>query len=56
MVDSGCKWQQLAHDFPAWQTVYTLFRRFRYTLKKKNSPRQCGGKLFFDRQRKNFWL
>ena len=26
-VDSGCKWRQLPHDFPAWQTVYSFFRR-----------------------------
>jgi putative transposase len=27
LVDSGCKWRQLPHDFPAWQTVYSFFRR-----------------------------
>ena len=27
IVDSGCKWRQLPHDFPAWQTVYSFFRR-----------------------------
>ena len=27
VVDSGCKWRQLPHDFPAWQTVYSFFRR-----------------------------
>ena len=27
VVDSGCKWRQLPHDFPKWQTVYNFFRR-----------------------------
>ena len=27
VVDSGCKWRQLPHDFSAWQTVYSFFRR-----------------------------
>lgn len=27
VVDSGCKWRQLPHDFPTWQTVYSFFRR-----------------------------
>ena len=27
VVDSGCKWRELPHDFPAWQTVYSFFRR-----------------------------
>lgn len=27
VVDSGCKWRQLPHDFPVWQTVYSFFRR-----------------------------
>ena len=27
VVDSGCKWRQLPHDFPKWQTVYSFFRR-----------------------------
>ena len=27
LVDNGCKWRALPHDFPAWQTVYSFFRR-----------------------------
>ena len=27
IVDSGCKWRQLPHDFPPFQTVYSFFRR-----------------------------
>ena len=27
LVDSGCKWRQLPHDFPNWKTVYSFFRR-----------------------------
>ena len=27
LVDNGCKWRNLPHDFPAWQTVYSFFRR-----------------------------
>ena len=27
VVDSGCKWRQLPHDLPTWQTVYSFFRR-----------------------------
>jgi len=27
LVDSGCKWRQLPHDFPPFQTVYSFFRR-----------------------------
>lgn len=26
-VDNGCKWRNLPHDFPPWQTVYSFFRR-----------------------------
>ena len=31
VVDSGCKWRQLPHDFPVWQTVYSFFRRAKET-------------------------
>jgi transposase len=27
VVDSGCKWRQIPHDFPVWQSVYSFFRR-----------------------------
>lgn len=27
LIDNGCKWRNLPHDFPAWQTVYSFFRR-----------------------------
>ena len=27
VVDNGCKWRALPHEFPAWQTVYSFFRR-----------------------------
>ena len=26
---TGCQWRQLPHDFPKWQSVYTIFRRWR---------------------------
>ena len=26
-IDNGCKWRNLPHDFPPWQTVYSFFRR-----------------------------
>jgi putative transposase len=29
MLRSGCAWRLLPHDFPAWQTVYGYFRRWR---------------------------
>lgn len=25
LVDKGCKWRNLPHDFPSWQTVYSFF-------------------------------
>ena len=27
LVDSGCKWRQLPHDFPPYSTVYSFYRR-----------------------------
>ena len=27
LVDAGCKWRQMPHDFPPFQTVYSFFRR-----------------------------
>ena len=27
LVDNGCKWRALPHDFPNWKTVYSFFRR-----------------------------
>lgn len=29
VVRTGCQWRMLPSDFPNWQTVYTLFRRWR---------------------------
>lgn len=26
-LDNACKWRNLPHDFPPWQTVYSFFRR-----------------------------
>jgi len=31
IVDNGCKWRALPHEFPAWQTVYSFFRRAKET-------------------------
>ena len=31
LVDNGCKWRALPHEFPAWQTVYSFFRRAKET-------------------------
>lgn len=27
LVDSGCKWAQLPHDFPPYTTVYNFYRK-----------------------------
>jgi putative transposase len=27
LVDNGCKWRSLPHDFPNWKTVYSFFSR-----------------------------
>lgn len=29
LVDSGCKWRQLPHDFPPYSTVHSFYRRTR---------------------------
>ena len=29
LVDSGCKWRQLPHDFPPYSTVHNFYRRAR---------------------------
>ena len=29
LVDSGCKWRQLPHDFPSYSTVHSFYRRAR---------------------------
>ena len=29
LVDSGCKWRQLPHDFPPYSTVHSFYRRVR---------------------------
>ena len=31
LVDNGCKWRALPQEFPAWQTVYSFFRRAKET-------------------------
>lgn len=31
VLRSGCAWRMLPHDFPAWQTVYGYFRRWRHS-------------------------
>ncbi|GAA5515049.1 IS5 family transposase ISAcma5 [Deinococcus carri] len=28
VLQKGCTWRNLPHDFPAWQTVYGYFRQF----------------------------
>lgn len=27
VLQTGCSWRALPHDFPPWQTVYTYFRK-----------------------------
>ena len=29
LVDSGCKWRQLPHEFPPYSTVHSFYRRAR---------------------------
>ena len=29
LVDSGCKWRRLPHDFPPYSTVHSFYRRAR---------------------------
>ena len=29
LVESGCKWRQLPHDFPPYSTVHSFYRRAR---------------------------
>ncbi len=31
LVDNGCKWRALPHEFLAWQTVYSFFCRAKET-------------------------
>ena len=31
LVDSGCKWRQLPHDFPPYSTMHSFYRRARIT-------------------------
>ncbi len=40
LVDSGCKWRQLPHDFPPYSTVHSFYRRarIRRRLKIGNMP------------------
>ena len=30
LVDSGCKWRELPHDFPPYSTVHSFYRRARH--------------------------
>lgn len=32
LVHTGCQWRNLPHEFPAWQTVYGYFRRFKRSV------------------------
>ena len=52
LVDSGCKWRQLPHDFPPYSTVHSFYRRarIRRRLKIGNMP---SGKEFFRRARQS---
>ena len=27
LIDNGCKWRSIPHDFPPWKTVYSFYRR-----------------------------
>ena len=36
LVDTGCKWRQLPHDFPPYSTVHSFYRRVRFLPKGKN--------------------
>jgi putative transposase len=29
LVNNGCKWRALPHDFPLWSTVHSFYRRAR---------------------------
>ena len=40
LVDNGCKWRVLPNDFPAWQTIYSFFRRAKQTGLWDNILRQ----------------
>ena len=31
VLRTGCGWRHLPHDFPPWKSVYTQFRRWRYS-------------------------
>jgi putative transposase len=51
LVHTGCQWRNLPHEFPAWQTVYGYFRRFKQSglLEQINQRlrerlRQAGGR------------
>ena len=48
LVDSGCKWRQLPHDFPPYSTVHSFYRRarIRACLKIVNTPNR---RAFFRR-------
>jgi transposase len=37
IVRAGCAWRLLPHDFPAWQSVYYYFNKWK---KKRGSPKQ----------------
>ena len=40
LVDSGCKWRQLPHDFPPHFTVHSFYRRALVKVTRKNSGKE----------------
>ena len=43
LVDSGCKWRQLPHDFPPVFTVHSFYRRAKLSgLWDKSNAEKCG--------------
>ena len=51
LVDSGCKWRQLPHDFPPYSTVHSFYRRARIRRRLKIGN-MTSGKEFFRRERR----
>nr|WP_325305760.1 transposase [uncultured Oscillibacter sp.] len=53
LVDSGCKWRQLPHDFPPYSTVHSFYRRARIRpcLKIGGMP---NGERFYRQSRQIF--
>ena len=53
LINNGCKWRSLPHDYPPWSTVHTFYFRARISglwdevldvLVKKNASRKDGQK------------